>query len=532
MIIYNYFQKSHQKIKNNQIIITLIGLIFSLYLILILNSLQVPWAISILISNLVLLFFNRFKLVFFDFSKISISLNFSLWFLINFIIALSIFSISKQGLSTIWVNNYGDLPFHLGMSSSFSFSGNFYPEYHIFAGEKLSYPFLINLWSSLFLYIGNNIQLIKLVYILQWMFIWCGVYCLLNSNKNKILPWLVLFAGGSFALLGENSWEFISKGQPITVLLSSIWITQRSFMLGLLVLLSVLKLFDLKEYKLSFILLSTMPLVHGHSWLALEAYLFLYILFTNPKLIKDFVIYQLLAIPILLLVSSKTSILNFNPGWYAEDFMDQITFWVKNYGIGLLIILYFLIEKKKKLLILFILFVTFHFIHFSVWEWDQYKFFISLYLIFVYILSTLKLRKKEYILLIILIIPGMLESVKVLFKSSSDVIYPAHQLNEITNLRKQLPKNAVIATKPDHNSVVSLTGRSLYAGFAGWTSSHGLNPKKRNKINSDINLILNCKDKVCPNYIYHNGRNQFYKNLNKNKKLQRVDQTNLYKIKK
>jgi hypothetical protein len=50
-----------------------------------------------------------------------------------------------EGMFTGSIHNYGDITSHLGMVLAFAHGQNFPPESHIFAGTRLSYPFLANL---------------------------------------------------------------------------------------------------------------------------------------------------------------------------------------------------------------------------------------------------------------------------------------------------------------------------------------------------------------------------------------------------
>src|ERR1700719_621478 len=53
------------------------------------------------------------------------------------------------GFSTGFINNLGDLPFHLSAISSFAQGNNFPPEDPVFAGAPFTYPFLSDFLSAI-----------------------------------------------------------------------------------------------------------------------------------------------------------------------------------------------------------------------------------------------------------------------------------------------------------------------------------------------------------------------------------------------
>jgi hypothetical protein len=60
----------------------------------------------------------------------------------------------------IWtgaINNIGDLPLHTSMVTSFAYGANFPPEHPQFAGARLTYPFLVDFISAVFIHTGVNL---------------------------------------------------------------------------------------------------------------------------------------------------------------------------------------------------------------------------------------------------------------------------------------------------------------------------------------------------------------------------------------
>ena len=72
---------------------------------------------------------------------------------------------------------------------------------------------------------------------------------------------------------------------------------------------------------------------------------------------------------------------------------------------------------------------------------------------------------------------------------------------------------AVIAAAPDHNSLVTLTGRKMFYGYEGALHAHGLNYQKRQAIFKDLDKLKNCSrasEKVCPDFLLWTAREKKY----------------------
>ncbi|HMB29951.1 MAG TPA: hypothetical protein VKS99_17710, partial [Blastocatellia bacterium] len=60
------------------------------------------------------------------------------------------------GMHTAPANNYGDLPFHFSVITSFAYGENLPPQNPIFAGMKFAYPFLIDFLTAFFIRCGAD----------------------------------------------------------------------------------------------------------------------------------------------------------------------------------------------------------------------------------------------------------------------------------------------------------------------------------------------------------------------------------------
>ena len=162
------------------------------------------------------------------------------------------------GYYTGLLNNFGDLPFHISVITSFAFGNNYPPEDPTFAGVKFTYPFLTDFVSAIFVKCGASIRqsmflenypvALAFVGLLhRWAFV-----LLRNRLAAVITPVLVILNGGfgwvmfadaafekhdgfmaflkalpvSFTIIPESTWRW---GNAISTLL----IPQRGFLLGL-----------------------------------------------------------------------------------------------------------------------------------------------------------------------------------------------------------------------------------------------------------------------------------------------------------
>src|SRR6185312_8665290 len=66
--------------------------------------------------------------------------------------------VDDRGLSTGLLNNFGDLPFHISVITSFAYGNNFPPEDPTYAGVRFTYPFLTDFISAIFLRCGANLR--------------------------------------------------------------------------------------------------------------------------------------------------------------------------------------------------------------------------------------------------------------------------------------------------------------------------------------------------------------------------------------
>ena len=164
----------------------------------------------------------------------------------------------ETGLSTGLLNNFGDLPFHLSVITSFAFGNNFPPEDPTYAGVRFTYPFISDFVSAVFVKCGADLRQSMFIenFILGMAFIgvlhrWALVM-LRDRLAAIITPLIVVLNGGmgwvklfekagtdegglfgvltnlppSFTVIPETTWRW---GNAISALL----VPQRGFLMGL-----------------------------------------------------------------------------------------------------------------------------------------------------------------------------------------------------------------------------------------------------------------------------------------------------------
>lgn len=163
-----------------------------------------------------------------------------------------------EGIYTGLLNNYGDLPFHLSVITSFAYGNNFQPEDPTYAFVFFTYPFLTDFISAIFVRCGADLHQSMFIenFVVAMAFVgllhrWALV--LLRDRLAAVLtPLLVILNGGlgwlllwdrvtgehdtlggflrslppSFTIIPETPWRW---GNAISTLL----IPQRGFLLGL-----------------------------------------------------------------------------------------------------------------------------------------------------------------------------------------------------------------------------------------------------------------------------------------------------------
>jgi hypothetical protein len=162
-----------------------------------------------------------------------------------------------EGIYTGVLNNFGDLPFHISVITSFAYGNNFLPEDPTFAGVRFTYPFLTDFVSAIFLRSGADLRQSMFIENFVVALAFVGVLHrwaleLLRDRLAAVLAPVLVFLNGGFgwmllwpALQNYNSRAEFVKSLPVsfTIIPETTWrwgnsvsallIPQRGFLLGL-----------------------------------------------------------------------------------------------------------------------------------------------------------------------------------------------------------------------------------------------------------------------------------------------------------
>lgn len=444
---------------------------------------------------------------------------------------------------------YGDISLHLGIISSFAFGNNFPPQSPIFAGEKISYPFLVDFITALFvnpvsLRLDQSIALVGVLLMTILIIILSNFSLKITGSKlaTCLVLFLVFFNGGlgflyffsDLQVSNLNFFQFIqSLPRDYTALkdlgyywiniVLSMFLPQRSFLLGLPVSILILYIFwdlsehfDIKKLLFAILLIAGLPLIHAHSLIALAPFLLwlsVLIIFRNKKSIIPFVIFGLIGICIVFLLSklflqqasNPISLMQYKLGWMAPK-GEMIPYYIKNFGIILFLIplsIYYGLRKKMKLAIFALIgqvwFILPSLFLFQPWDYDNTKLFIYWYLSSIFIVSYFlsKLILFNYITAIILAITvlyvatfaGSLDIIRLITSSGTkSEVYSPQAIGLAEFVKKNIEQDAVfLSIDKFDNPVVALAGRKVLVGFHGWLWTYGLDFSQKD---SDIRKML------------------------------------------
>ena len=287
---------------------------------------------------------------------------------------------------SLWVgqSTYGDLAMHLGFVESLFRQGKFPPEYSIFPGQQLNYPFLVDAASASLRFFGLNLRAsVILPSLVMLLCVFWGFWLLADEITGRLWPdllsWLFfVFNGGfGFALfLGKYPFSDIFTGYYTTPtnyysedirwvnVICDMLIPQRTTMAGWCVLLAAVYLLLLavrqseqgsgrREILVLAVLASAMPMIHTHSFLALGILSAVWFFCALPKakqngnasvLFLNYVFYGLicllLAAPQILYWTmdsvSTGNLLKWNFGWVvgaSGAINNWLLFYIVNCGL-------------------------------------------------------------------------------------------------------------------------------------------------------------------------------------------------------
>ena len=309
---------------------------------------------------------------------------------------------------SVWVGQvtYGDLAMHLGFITSIAEQSAFPPQYSIFPGHALNYPFLCETSGASLLQIGTSVRdayLITAVY--ACILVVTGVYAFfeqwLKRKPRAALATILFFFGGGFGFFyffdlsksgGTIASMLSANGQTVSELLLDgfyqtptnipalglrwvnpivdMMIPQRATLFGWAFLFPCLYLlhgFAFENKKENVIPLAViaglLPMIHTHSFLALGVISAVYCIsdliaarFNRRRLIQWLayaVIACALAMPQLFLFTfrqtTESGMVRFHLNWGNET-DSYLWFYIKNLGLIFLLMpfAFFVLPKRDR----------------------------------------------------------------------------------------------------------------------------------------------------------------------------------------
>ena len=549
------------------------GLLVHLWSALLLNFLNIGVQNSFFVSLIVLVGLSRSAQIYYFHCveilikkalKAEVSLSFIVYFCFLSLAGITCFS-SDNGIRTIWANNYGDLPFHLGLISNFARNSEQLITYPIYPPAFLSYYFLFDFWTACLWVDPYNWRELSIICFSQWMICWLLVYAIFSKFRVGYFSYLLLFGGGSYAIffkqlnalfnsksaIGLLSHFYIEKGYPWTVFISTIWVPQRASIFGLVFLVSgLITFFSTTEknqqtvsslfsngisrcyiFGIYFSLSLMAHFYFGIVGLFLIGFGILFRVLNNSyermvflRALVRFVGFTGIAILLpFLIFSQKQGLFRFVGSWmpwemsvfsgpFSTNIFGCISMWLMNATV--MIVIFILVQSKIKIheyLGLIVLFLFFNFFQFSVWNWDNNKGFLALYCALVcYLVQVNNKRNISHFIILIFCLPALLEFSIILSGSKPEEVYSKQALYKADEISRHT-SNSVILSQSNHNSIVTLAGRKIFIGYDGWLNSHGLDYQERKRVNDqfllsqDPNVLKSSLNQ--PRYVFYpNGQ--------------------------
>jgi hypothetical protein len=400
-------------------------------------------------------------------------------------------------LLTLVPYNYGDLPLHWTYVASLAGGAPFWPENPILSGERLRYPFGVDLLTAVFVQLGVSMPVLLRAMGLVGAAIaalalrrWGGGFAVAGF----------LFAGGlaGFRLLGTGRIEDYQSAVAWKSLYLALFVPQRGFLLalpaGLLLLWSWRRTLLRGERGLAAwvegVLWGVLPLVHLHTFAFLSVVFAVWAV--GGRRVRE-------ALPTLAWAVAPATwavwevtdgfraaaLVGWRPGWMIGG-EGPVLFLLLNFGLFLplaLVALWRAVkERHREDLLLLVpalaVFVALFLVKLAPWEWDNTKVMLWCYVAVlppVFDLTVARLRSwVRAAAVVVLFFSG---AVSVLAASLGRG--PRLEVLDVREYEGVCRALAVVrtmrvATVQTFNHPVALCGHPIVAGYAGHLWSHGL----------------------------------------------------------
>jgi hypothetical protein len=448
---------------------------------------------------------------------------------------------TATGVATGDRHNFGDLPFHMGITAGFAFGNNFPPAHPELAGAPLTYPFFCDLLSGMILAFGGAWR-----DAFFWPTLILGLSVVVALSRfgeavtgsralGRVAAVLTFFSGG-LGFLGlvdaRSVTAWWTNGPDLTVndaglryanFITTLLIPQRSILFGWPLLFFALALLieGLREagegeagrsraslWLRAGLLGSLLPLVHAHSFVVLGFCATLLAIRADGKAVLSFARGVLpLAVPAVLFMVSHNSLspgsfFAWQPG-FDGGALNPLRFWLINAGLFLPLVIWGLADAGRAGVRAFpalpfaLLFTLANLFRLSPWIWDNMKFLAPAHAGLAPFAALALARSWRHgwagqaaavLLLMAATLSGALDVSKILFGGFEFGIFDDADFAFAARVRQATATDATILTAPTHNHPVLLSGRREFLGYEGHLWSQGLDYAARKTVAEAIFL--------------------------------------------
>jgi hypothetical protein len=414
-------------------------------------------------------------------------------------------------LLTLLPHNYGDLPLHWTYVQYLARGTAFWPEDPILVGQRLRYPFGVDLLTALFVQLGAGMPALLRLFGLAGAAL----------TALALRRWGGALAVGGFLFVGglagfEILWTGRLADYQATVAWKNLYLTlfvpQRGFLLalpaGLLLLWSWRRRLLRDEAGLrpwvEGLLWGALPLVHLHTFAAVSLFCALWALGTRrvraalPSLAWA-------AAPATWSVWQVTdgfraaSLMGWKPGWMIGT-QNPLAFLLVNFGLFLPLAIAALVmawrqRRREELLVLgpaLLVFALLFLVRVAPWEWDNTKVLVWCYLLALPPIGTLVLSRLavpwRVTAVVGLVFSGAVSVLGASFGQGPRLeVLNVAEYEAVCRSLEGVGVDERVATVPTFNHPVALCGHPLVAGYSGHLWSHGL---EASRIQGGLNRLL------------------------------------------
>lgn len=450
-----------------------------------------------------------------------------LLFLSSFFLFEKSFSYDQEkGQFLISSNLYQDMGVHIPFIRSFSNGYNFPSEIPFFAGSKLMYHFMFDLYAGILEFLGFRIDFAyNVISAVSMTFFILVVYALakkvFNSAFVGIISVVFFFFNSDLSFFKVVNQQGISlldiwhkniyeSGSLFSIPYSpflhiNVILNQRHLIFSLLIIFSLtLLILEKKIFKTRLSLLAgtlvigLLPFWNTFAYFSVIIVLFciLIIGFENRKNILILLCLSfIVALPQLIVLRAESHIpILIKPGFLIANYFSLTNlfyFWFWSLGVSIVFILLGYIlssNKQKQIFIIFLpLFVLPNIFQFAPEMFDNHKFFniwivvaniFAAFGVFLLFKNRLVLKILAFCGIVLMIISGVVNFIVV--KNDIYVRIQDFKHNSLMSfIKNNIPKRSIILTNGEIYDPVSLLGNRVFHTRSRYVFTYGGNPDKR-----------------------------------------------------